>query len=416
MHLRLLAAALLLTLPVRAEESPRRLFPDPPAPAGAAAPPNQPIEVQALPAPGEQPGGLAGAEAALGGPLWQRGAPAGFEELVARLPDAPVEPTLAQLQRNLLAAPGPAELPDKGHLVPRAERLLAMGAAETALELLAQDPGPAPPKRAALELRARLAAGRTAEACATVAALSTDASPWPEAAVVCAALAGDATAVELGLDRVAALDLPVDPALGGLARAAAADARFVLRRPLPGDPILQPLLRRVPIDVDPALITELDAAARRALAVNPSIASAARAAARGPVPLPPSTRPELSGAAPADWTAAVETVPREHRQRWAALVDGLGLEIPEPVWAALGREKSEGAAPAPDLVLWRGFETAWLAEQRGTVLLLTLLLLDGRPADAAPLTLRRALDALVALGLEQEASAVAAATGGALGL
>ena len=50
------------------------------------------------------------------------------------------------------------------------------------------------------------------------------------------------------------------------------------------------------------------------------------------------------------------------------------------------------------------------------MLLFMLLLLDGRPEAAAPVTLRRALDALLALGLERDARALAAGTGGALGL
>jgi hypothetical protein len=50
------------------------------------------------------------------------------------------------------------------------------------------------------------------------------------------------------------------------------------------------------------------------------------------------------------------------------------------------------------------------------MLLHVLLLLDGRPEAAAPVTLRRALDALVSLDLVPEARALAADTGGALGL
>jgi hypothetical protein len=71
---------------------------------------------------------------------------------------------------------------------------------------------------------------------------------------------------------------------------------------------------------------------------------------------------------------------------------------------------------APDLFLWRGLEQARLQGQRGAVLLHALLLLGGRPEAASPVALRRALDALVALGLDRRAAAVAAGTGGALGL
>ena len=48
------------------------------------------------------------------------------------------------------------------------------------------------------------------------------ASPWPEARVVCAALARDAAAVELGLDLLESRGDPADSTLAGLARAAAA--------------------------------------------------------------------------------------------------------------------------------------------------------------------------------------------------
>ncbi|MGD9508090.1 MAG: hypothetical protein AB7X49_06010, partial [Geminicoccaceae bacterium] len=65
---------------------------------------------------------------------------------------------------------------------------------------------------------------------------------------------------------------------------------------------------------------------------------------------------------------------------------------------------------------WHGFDVASLDEQRGGLLLHLLLLLDGRPEEAAPVTLRRALDGLLALGLDQDAKALAAGTGGALGL
>ena len=41
---------------------------------------------------------------------------------------------------------------------------------------------------------------------------------------------------------------------------------------------------------------------------------------------------------------------------------------------------------------------------------------QGRPEAAAPITLRRALDALVGLDLQPAARALAAGTGGALGL
>ena len=154
----------------------------------------------------------------------------------------------------------------------------------------------------------------------------------------------------------------------------------------------------------------------RALAVNPVLPSAARAAASGPPRAGPSVRPELAGNVPGDWMAALATVAAPQRARWAALVDGLSLEVPAAVWAELDRTVPASTDPAPDLLLWRGFELARINEQRGGMLLFTLLLLDGRPEGAAPVTLRRGLDALVELGLTAQARYLAAGTGGAVGL
>ena len=371
--------------------------------------------MQDLPAPAVRTAGLAAAEVELAGPLWEQGAPPAIDQLLLLLPTAIDEPSLRELQRALLAAPGPASASPDGLLALRVDRLLAMGEAATALELLAQAPPGSAPDLDALRLRARFAAGQAASACESLGDSSADASPWAEAKVVCAALARDATAVELGLDRLVALDITADPSLAGLARAAAAGTRFSLRPPVSGDALLLPLLRTVPLDLatpDPATLPE---PARKALAENPGIASAARAAVVAPARMGPSVRSELSGAAPTDWTAAMSAVPEEQRTRWAALVDGLRRDDPrnrlEPDSA-----RAPDPGPAPKLALWQGFEAARLQEQRGAILLYVLLLLDGRPEAAAPVTLRRSLDALVALGLERDARALAAGTGGALGL
>ena len=406
----------LLSWPVAGQETPRALFPAAPE-AVPSEPPLAPsgptIEVQDLPAPGAWRAGLPGAEADLGGPLWDKGAPPNLAALFSRLPASIGEPTLAALQKALLTAPGPVDDPGNRLLAARVERLLAMGEAATAADLLAGAPEPLSADLASLRVAAQLASGATQPACAAVAGQAEESSPWPEAQMVCAALGRDGTATELALDRLAAIGRPADASLAGLARASVADARFVLRRPLADQPVILPLLRSVPIDVDPTLVRTLSVPERRALAGNPYLAAAARAAAAQPAPAP-SVRPELNGTAPADWTAAAAAVPTESRGRWAALADGLGLVVAEPIWENLAGLGPNGEAP--DLTYWRGFEAASLAEQRGTTLLFILLLLDGRPEVAAPVTLRRALDGLLALGLEQDARALAAGTGGALGL
>jgi hypothetical protein len=393
---------------------PEAPVPSQPAPS-QPAPPTDAIEVRDLAAPGAWPAGLPGAEADLGGPLWAEGVPADLAGLLARLPTVITEPTLVALQTDLLAAPGPAEDPGFRLLAGRIERLLAMGEAETALQVLAGAPEPLTPELAALRLRAQLAAGATRPACETVGGRPDERSPWPEAQAVCAALARDGTATELALDRIAALGLPAGSDLAGLARASVADARYALRQAVHDDSVLLPLLRAVPIDIDANLVREQPTPARKALADNPFLASAARSAAAEPAP-PPSLRVELNGTVPGDWAAAAAAVPAERRGRWAALADGLGLAIPDEVWSGLPALPSVPPAKVPDLAYWHGFDVASLAEQRGGVLLHVLLLLDGRPEEAAPVTLRRALDGLLALGLEQDARALAAGTGGALGL
>ena len=155
---RLALAAWLLALPATAQQAPRPLFPAEPAPPPpVTVAPDGPIDVQDLPAPATPTAGLAAAEVELAGPLWANGAPPGLATLLARLPTAIHEPTLRELQRALLAAPGPGEAGADALLGVRAARLLAMGEAATALELL--DATPPAPGLDALRLRAGLAAG-----------------------------------------------------------------------------------------------------------------------------------------------------------------------------------------------------------------------------------------------------------------
>ena len=203
--------------------------------------------------------------------------------------------------------------------------------------------------------------------------------------MVCAALARDATAVELGLDRLAALDIAADPNLAGLARAAVAGTRFTLRPPVADDALLLPLLRSVPLDLDAAAVASLPVPARKALADNPGLASAARAAVVAPARPGPSIRPELNGAAPADWAAAAgrrsagAARPLGGTGRRARRGDPrYGLERAPPDRGAGSRT---GAEPVP---------VARLRARRacrssgGRSLLFVLLLLDGRPEAAAP--------------------------------
>ncbi|MFO1075299.1 MAG: hypothetical protein U1E17_21915 [Geminicoccaceae bacterium] len=417
---------LLAGVSAAAQPGPQPLFPPapPPQPAPApsiplAVPPPTiappPITLVPLPPAPEAAPGLAAAAAELRGPLWSAGAPPDLAALLARLPGEITEPSLRQLQLALLLAPGPSGPDEAALLAVRLDRLLAMAAPEAALDLLAA----LPPERLTPELRARqvlagLAADRSQAACATAAAEPATAAPWPQARLVCAALAGDPRGVELGLDLLTARGQVPAPALAELAEAVAGGRRLALSTPLSDDPLLLPLLRRAELDLRPGMAAALPLPARRALLANTQVAAAVRAAAAGERP-GPSARPELNGTAAADWAASFAAVPPAQQARWAALVDGQGLELPEAIWVRLAADAA-AAAPAPPLALWRGFEVARARGQRGAMLLYLLLLLDGRPEQAAPVTLRRALDALGDLDLAPAARALAAGTGGAIGL
>ena len=327
--------------------------------------PAAPIKVADLAAPTLPTLGLPTAETMLGGPLWANGAPPGLELLLARLPTAIADPTLLTLQRALLTAPGPADGPPE-LLLARIDRLLAMAEPAAAQQLLELVPeGAAGPEVAVRRLRAALAAGHTQPACEAAQAQAALTPPWPAARIVCAALANDAAAVQLDLDLLESRGEPIDPTLAGLARAAAAGGRFTLPSALPDDPLLLPLLRMVPLEVDPGTVAALPIPARRALADNPALPAAARAAAAGPPRPGPSVRPELAGNTPGDWAASTASVPAAQRARWLALADGLGLAVPDPIWDELYRTEPADPGPAPDLALWRGFEVARIGEQRG---------------------------------------------------
>lgn len=412
-------------LPADAQEGPRLLFPplSPPsdvAPPAPSLPPvsehRSPITVEPLPPPSESVEGLATAEDALAGPLWARGAPHDLALLLRRLPDSIAEPTLRELQKALLAAPGPDDDDTTDLLLLRLDKLLSMDEPAVALELLSAMPMAAADRELqARRLLAHLAADQIEPACLLARADTTPTWPWVGARLLCDALDRDVAAVELGLDVLASRGQPAAPAFATLLRAQAISDRARLDPPLPDDPLLLPLLRRVPLGLSPAEVPKLSPAAKRALLANQGVPSALRTAA-STTRAGPSARPELNGTPPADWSIAFEQVPKAHRDAWTALVDGLGLDLPDAIWASPLHRPAASSGPAPSLALWRGFEVARTRDQRGAILLYILLLLDGRPEMAAPITLRRSLDALVALDLAPAARALAAGTGGALGL
>jgi hypothetical protein len=257
-----------------------------------------------------------------------------------------------------------------------------------------------------LRATALLAADRVDEGCALADQAGGDDPGWAEVALDCAALHGDRARADLLLGLAAERGSPPDPLLGRLIAALGGTQRLSLREPPPDDPLLLPLLRRVPLEPQPKALAAAAPAVRQAVAQNPNVpAGLAPPAAEPPAPPP---YPGLDGHAPADWRAALNTVPEALRPRWLAALDGLGLGPPDPVLLDLPPAARTLAGGRTDLAAWRELERDAGREARGLVLLDLLTLLDGRPTEAAPLALRASLAALRGLGLEEDARAVAA--------
>ena len=138
-------------------------------------------------------------------------------------------------------------------------------------------------------LQARFAAGQVEPACAAAKAQAAAEAPWPEARIVCAALARDMAAVELGLDLLDERRAGPDPSLAGLARAAVAGARFALQAPVPDDPLLLPLLRARA--AGSSTEAALASPAVPASALSPTIPGCRRPPARPPRPPRVPARP-----------------------------------------------------------------------------------------------------------------------------
>jgi hypothetical protein len=366
------------------------------------------IGVAPLAPPGLAASGVPRAEEALGGPLWAGAAPAALAARIARLPARIDDPVLRRLQRDLLLAPGPAAGAGADVVRARVDRLLAMGEALAAAELLTVlPPSPAGEELDDLRVAAMLAADQVAPGCGIVDQVTEETAPWPAARLVCAALQGDDARVELLLSLMAERGQPADPLLASLANAVGNSERVVLREPPPADPLLLPLLRRAPLQPQPRAIADAPPAARQALVENPTIPAGLAPPAAEPGVLP--AYPGLDGRAPADWQEALRAVPAPVRPRWLAALDGLGAGPVDAALAEMPAAATTLQGGKVDLVAWRGLEQAMEEQARGATLLEILILLEGRPAAAAPLALRAALSGLRSLGLDADARAVAAA-------
>ena len=128
--------------------------------------------------------------------------------------------------------------------------------------------------------------------------------------------------------------------------------------------------------------------------------------ARGPVAMP------LADEAPRVWLQARADLPEAERYAAAALVftllEALGHEIAADDWETLfeGQLRVPTTMPAP--ALWRGLGAAAAAGAVGeTVLMVLLVLGEPGPAGANATTLGAVVEALGAVGLEDEARAIA---------
>jgi hypothetical protein len=99
-----------------------------------------------------------------------------------------------------------------------------------------------------------------------------------------------------------------------------------------------------------------------------------------------------------------------------ALLEGIGVPVPEMAWHQLMAWPSPGPTPAPPAPLWRTLDRAAAERRLGETVLLALHMLGGRPEAAHPEAVVAGLRGLRAVGLNQEARAIAIATALQMGL
>ncbi|NVK17454.1 MAG: hypothetical protein HWE30_02020 [Methylocystaceae bacterium] len=114
-----------------------------------------------------------------------------------------------------------------------------------------------------------------------------------------------------------------------------------------------------------------------------------------------------------NWWQAQEETPESYEQaaRLFALVDGLGLPVPDLLWISLmnGPRLSDAALPKPGL--WTGMNKAAQAGDLGETILMMLNAIEDRPLkDMEDTFIHDALAAMRKIGLERDARAVAVET------
>ena len=150
--------------------------------------------------------------------------------------------------------------------------------------------------------------------------------------------------------------------------------------------------------------------------------SAARSAVAGLTPLftlagvgDGNAVPELNESAIAAWRSAAPGG-EPAAERLYALLEGLGLTVPDSAWVEALQGQLEETGNLPSVALWRGLERAVADKRQGETLLFALHLLQGRPETVHPEALIASLRALRAVGLDQEARSIAVATALSMGL
>lgn len=91
-----------------------------------------------------------------------------------------------------------------------------------------------------------------------------------------------------------------------------------------------------------------------------------------------------------------------------AVLEGLGHPVPETFWSGLYGGAEDAGGVTPPLPVWRGLTAAGDAKQLGGTVMLSLVVLgEGGPSKVSSAVLGDVLKALVKVGLEKDARAVA---------
>jgi len=125
--------------------------------------------------------------------------------------------------------------------------------------------------------------------------------------------------------------------------------------------------------------------------------------------------PDLDSEAMDAWLAATPDA-QAKAGHLLALLEGIGVPVPDTAWQRLLAAPNQGMVPAPPAPLWRVLDRAAAERRLGETVLAALHMLGGAPQAAHPEAVTAALQALRDVGLNQEARAIAMATALQMGL